>query len=184
MPATTSQGITYPCIADIMSAAAWQTMVTTMETALLATQAAATAGLNRPTAQLSRTTTTQNVAVTVATVATYDVEDWDTTGLANIAVNNDRFTIAVNGLYFVTGDITYNRAASTIATGRVTFTRNGTRFAAHQHSEFTAGTGNVRATALVACVATDIIRMEALWTGATSPNAVTSRFAIHLAART
>jgi len=165
---------------EAINAATFASFATAVEAAVSGVDVLRTLSLNRDSALVAASVGT-NVAVGVATTITYDTEQWDVGGLANLGVSNDRLTIQRNGVYMFRFGSNSEVAATTMTSCAVIITKNAVAFA-ERKQDITAGTSThgVQASAMSSCVAGDIIRVQYLWTGTGGPLAITARLGARL----
>lgn len=159
--------IPYPCSGETIDCAVFQSFTQAIQDALTGLDELSFDILNRPAASV--TGSSQNITVNVSTNATYTTEQYDNGTMADLAVNNDRLTIQVPGMYMVTAYSDLSTGWTTITSNAVAITQNGTVLYRKKNSSDTNLDMNVSVTGLVNCGAGDIIRASILWTGTGGP---------------
>lgn len=155
--ATPIFGIPYPCANEVVDAASFQDFADAVDAALTTLNTLSAYALARPTAKVFNSAP-QVIVGGVLTVAIFDTEIWDNDGLANLGVNNNRFTVQTDGTYLLTGQTTFTGAGALVS-GVVGLSLNGVT---HYRIRDMDGTGfriTVDALGLFTCVAGDILRM-------------------------
>lgn len=157
MPGVTPvYGIPYPCTNDAVTVASFQDFADAVDAALTTLNTLADEALTRPTAKVFNSAT-QTIVGGVLTTAIFNSEIWDSDNLADLGVNNDRFTIQTPGTYLLTAQTTFTGAGA-LATGAIGLSLNGVT---HYRIKDRDGTGfrvTVDALGLFTCVAGDILR--------------------------
>ena len=100
MPGTTSLGIRYPFQNETVNQASWQNMANDIDGLLTQLGVLRDATVNPATAQIFGSGTSVTLATNVTGNLTFNFENWDTAGYANLGVNNDRFTVQP-GVFYV-----------------------------------------------------------------------------------
>lgn len=126
MPESTPiYGIPYPCLTDVVDAAAFQDFADAVDAALAAVNVVATEALNRPAATVLQLGAPLALAVGVTTTATYNTEVMDNDGMGNLGVANDRLTVQTAGTYLVTFNATISTNGGVLTAGSVALGRSG-----------------------------------------------------------
>jgi hypothetical protein len=185
MPTTPRFAIPFPCEGDVITAASFQAFAMAIEAAAASVDAVKAVVLSRPSAFVVNTVG-QNITVATTTTFTYDTELWDTDNMSNLAVNNDRLTVVTNGVYMLNASTVGGILATTVTATSLLFTKNGTVFATAKNDAPTgySTTLGVEITALVSCVAGDILRTQIRWEGTGGPVAQSARFGARLVCKT
>lgn len=114
MPGTTSLGIRYPFQGETVDQASWQNMAVDIDGLLSQLDVLRSTTTAPATASVFRASNSATLATTVTGNLTFDTENWDTAGYANLGVNNDRFTVQP-GVFYVC--VAYNINTITTTTG-------------------------------------------------------------------
>lgn len=181
MPSSPTFAIPFPCEGALVSCADFAAFATAVEAAIASVDAVENFVLNRPSAFVAATGVT-SVAVGVSTTLTYGVEVWDTNGMADLAVNNDRLTVQTDGVYMFSGASNSVLAPTTLTSNAVILTKNGVAFAENKQDS-TSVTYPTMAMTIIPCVVGDIIRLNYLWTGTGGPLGIGGRLGGRLLVR-
>lgn len=182
MPGVTPNwSIPYPCAGETVDCTIFSSFTNAIQDALTGMDELSTDVLNRP--ATSVTGSSQAIAVAVSTNATYTTEVYDNGTMADLAVNNDRLTVQVPGMYMITAYSDLGSPFTTMTSNAAAITVNGVVLYRKKNSSDTNLDMNVTVTGLVNCLAGDIIRMSILWTGTGGPlNTFTSTLSARLVA--
>lgn len=169
MPSTPNWNIPYPCSGDNIDCTVFEDFTQAIQDAITAVDALSVQVRNRPAAAIDNSFNT--IPVGVSTNVQFALEDFDNANMVNLAVNNDRITITVDGMYLVNANLYLTPPSTTVTSNAVAITRNGTVLYRKKSSSDTNDFTAMTLAGLVPCVAGDILRLSALWTGTGGPAA-------------
>lgn len=132
----------------------------------------ATATTKRPAALVKRDTGTQSFATGAALAnLTFTTELYDNNGMGNLGTNNERLTIATNGVYLVSATAILNGGAAEqdVTTGVLVITVNGTVVSGWKGRWVTT----ITVPLVKRLVAGDVVRAQYQWIGVNSPKNIT-----------
>lgn len=101
MPGMTSLGLRYPFMSEVVDAQSWQDLADDIDAQLTALDVLRDEVLHPQTASVSRFLgSLVGLAANTNGLCTFDTENWDVGGLANLGVNNERLTLT-QGIWWV-----------------------------------------------------------------------------------
>jgi hypothetical protein len=176
---TQVQGFPYPFINEAATPVSLQNLADQVDAKLDAKDAARITALTRPSVRVIRSAGSVSVAINTPTTQTYDTEEFDTGGFANLGVNNDRIIIPTTGLYYIYGGA-LGVSIGTATVVEASLARNGTQFARNKEKVSDDHDRWVNVSAVKTLTAADFIQVLAFWTGSAGPYPFTNQY---LAAR-
>jgi len=115
MPGSTPLGLRYPFVGEAVDAQSYQNLASDIEASLTTLRNARNVAMRTPTCSIGNDgTLVPSLAANTDGVMTFNVTNWDTDGLSNLAVNNDRITVGPG--------IWWARVSAASITGFTTFT--------------------------------------------------------------
>lgn len=174
MPGTTPLGLRYPYPWETVTADSFQNLAEDIDTVLDGLDVLRLQARVPAQASVLQAGAGNNVTVAVGTGLTWDTEVYDTAGLVNLGVNNDRFTLST-GLWFCTAWA--NTSGGTTTTGtHLQFNVAGVLHTFHRIDNSSITGKNISAQALIPITAAGtILQLVATWTGTGGPQVWTSR---------
>lgn len=125
MGGTTTQGLRYPYLDEVITSVSQKNLADDIDGALDTDDTALQLGLHRPSARLTRSasqTSTGNAAVN----PTWAVEVYDTDTMGNIGTNNERMTIKTAGLWMFGATLLPTGYGASHVAWHLGITKNGT----------------------------------------------------------
>lgn len=98
MGGTTSQGLRYPYLDEVVTSVQQRNLAEDLDTQLTTDNTALTAGLHRPSARATRSASL-NAPGNTSVKTTWATEVYDTDTMINLGTNNDRMTVKTAGLW-------------------------------------------------------------------------------------
>jgi hypothetical protein len=115
MPGSTPLGLRYPLLGEAVDAQSYRNLANDVDAALTTLRAARNIAMRTPTCSIGNDgTLVPSLAANTDGVMTFNITNWDTDGLSNLAVNNDRINLPVG--------IWWGRVSLANITGFATFT--------------------------------------------------------------
>jgi hypothetical protein len=163
---TTSLGIRYPTMKEVIDAADFQATADDIDALLLALATKRSLVRNRLGAHI--TGASNSVAVATDVDLVFNTEVWDVGGISNLGVNNQIMTLT-SGIWFVAG-VALAASWTTVDAARVGVTLNGALHTAHQLSRNTQTLAYIRTAGVIVSGADgDQIGLRAHWNGTGGP---------------
>lgn len=172
MGGTTSLGIRYPFMSEVVDATSWQDMAEDIDALMTSLDTIRDLAVGHPTARITGGTASA-ASATTTTVTNYSAVTWDTAGYANLGVNPSQLTVPP-GIYFVGASI-LGGSVTTLAMSRLQVITGATVWGG-QMVDITGSTSvgiSCPATLVYTTAPTTAIQASVRWQGTGGPSLYT-----------